>query len=102
MFKKEIQMEDVKGLWGKFNDMRKMIEEIKGFSTFNSSDPATFKPPTRGVLYAFGIGYTETIGINVKVKEIERKLNLLVEHLGLEEHKPSCEIQFREKKDDNP
>ena len=102
MFKKEIQMEDVKGLWGKFNDMRKMIEEIKGFSTFDSSDPATFKRPTRGVLYAFGIGYTETIGINVKVKEIERKLNLLVEHLGLEEHKPSCETQFREKKDDNP
>jgi len=89
--KKEIQMEDVKGLWGKFNDLRKMIDKIEGYCTFK-------RIPMPKAGHSYGVGYMETVGINVKVKEIEKKLDLLITHLELEEYKPDCTVKLRKVK----
>jgi len=75
------------------NEIWKEIEALKQVC-FYKVNRVTSGYPT-----SFGI-YSVDEGINVKIEQIEKKLDRLIEHLGLEEHKPSCEKQFRAKKYD--
>ena len=65
-----------------FNEIREDVKKLKNICM-------------TGVPFANYL--SEPPNINDRLWTLEKKLNRLIDHLGLEEHKPSCDVVFRGK-----